>query len=66
MDIDTAFQSDRVLRHPRLSPRLVLRRPRNASLMVRQLLRRTQVIALLERHILPVERLRHMPLLAVP
>jgi len=37
--------TDRLLRLP---PRLVLRRPRNLAFMVGQLLRRTQMIALIE------------------
>src|ERR1041385_194435 len=53
-------------RLPRLSPRLVLRRPSHTAFVVRQFLRLAQVVALVERHLFPVERPRHQPLLAVP
>jgi len=55
--------ADRFLR---LSPRLVLRRPGNITLPIRQLLRRTQMVALIKRDLILPERLGLLLILTVP
>ena len=56
-------RADRFLRLP---PRLVLRRPCNLAVAIRQLLRRAQMIALIEGDLTLIERLGSLLALTVP